>query len=169
MLLQPDNCGATHIVIGDGGNEEGVENDYTTPQAAWSAYRDLDFGQASFVIVNETSAEWAWRADDGTSLDQVWVSTGHKVKSLGSSLVPASRLSAVFWHVSMFPLMPVFVQVKGSFVHAVHSDFCWDSKHPSQPFSGVWSTTASMTVISSDQTRLVMPSVNLCTMSPCGS
>lgn len=71
LLLQPDNCGATHIVIGDGGNEEGVENDYTVPQAAWSAYRDLAFGQASFVIMNETSAEWAWRADDGTPIDQV--------------------------------------------------------------------------------------------------
>lgn len=59
-------------MIGDGGNEEGVENDYTVPQAAWSAYRDLAFGQASFVIMNETSAEWAWRADDGTPIDQVW-------------------------------------------------------------------------------------------------
>ena len=49
-----------------------MENDYTIPQAAWSAYRDLAFGQASFVIMNETSAEWAWRADDGTPIDQVW-------------------------------------------------------------------------------------------------
>lgn len=69
-----------------------MENDYTTPQAAWSAYRDLDFGQASFVIMNETSAEWAWRADDGTSLDQVWDT---RVQGLGFSMDPVSRLSAV--------------------------------------------------------------------------
>lgn len=70
---KPDNCGTAYIVIGDGGNEEGVEDDFTNPQAAWSAFRDLAFGQASFVIMNETSAEWAWRADDGTPIDQVTI------------------------------------------------------------------------------------------------
>ena len=59
------------MIIGDGGNEEGVEDDFTNPQAEWSAYRDLAFGQASFVIMNETVAEWAWKADDGTPLDAV--------------------------------------------------------------------------------------------------
>lgn len=68
---KPDNCGPTHIVIGDGGNEEGVENDFTSPQAGWSAYRDLAFGQAEFVILNETAANWTWKADDGTPIDQV--------------------------------------------------------------------------------------------------
>lgn len=68
---KPDNCGPTYIIIGDGGNEEGVENDFTQPQAAWSAYRDLAFGQASFVILNETTASWIWSADDGSPLDAV--------------------------------------------------------------------------------------------------
>ena len=71
VALQPDNCGPTYIIIGDGGNEEGVEDDFTQPQAAWSAYRDLAFGQASFVILNETTASWIWSADDGTPLDAV--------------------------------------------------------------------------------------------------
>lgn len=70
-FLQPDNCGPTYIIIGDGGNEEGVENDFTNPQAEWSAYRDLAFGQASFVILNETTATWTWTADDGTPVDMV--------------------------------------------------------------------------------------------------
>lgn len=70
-LDKPDNCGPTYIVIGDGGNEEGVEDDFTNPQAAWSAFRDLAFGQASFVITNSTTAEWAWMADDGTPIDAV--------------------------------------------------------------------------------------------------
>ena len=69
--MQPDNCGPTYIVIGDGGNDEGVEDDFTNPQAAWSAFRDLAFGQASFVITNSTTAEWAWMADDGTPIDAV--------------------------------------------------------------------------------------------------
>ncbi|KAL3152817.1 hypothetical protein ABBQ38_012398 [Trebouxia sp. C0009 RCD-2024] len=68
---KPDNCGPTYIIIGDGGNEEGVENDFTQPQAGWSAYRDLAFGQAEFVILNQTSANWTWKADDGSPLDQV--------------------------------------------------------------------------------------------------
>ena len=71
VMSQPDNCGPTYIIIGDGGNEEGVEDDFTQPQAAWSAYRDLAFGQASFVILNETTASWIWSADDGTPLDAV--------------------------------------------------------------------------------------------------
>ena len=71
LALQPDNCGPTYIIIGDGGNEEGVEDDFTVPQAAWSAYRDLAFGQASFVILNETTASWIWSADDGTPIDAV--------------------------------------------------------------------------------------------------
>ena len=71
LALQPDNCGPTYIIIGDGGNEEGVEDDFTQPQAAWSAYRDLAFGQASFVILNETTASWIWSADDGTPIDAV--------------------------------------------------------------------------------------------------
>ncbi len=71
VALQPDNCGPTYIIIGDGGNEEGVEDDFTVPQAAWSAYRDLAFGQASFVILNETTASWIWSADDGTPIDAV--------------------------------------------------------------------------------------------------
>ena len=69
--MQPDNCGPTYIVVGDGGNEEGIEQDFTSPQAEWSAYRDVAFGQASFVIVNETVAEWTWKADDGTPIDAV--------------------------------------------------------------------------------------------------
>lgn len=68
---KPDNCGPTYIVVGDGGNEEGIEQDFTSPQAEWSAYRDVAFGQASFVIVNETVAEWTWKADDGTPIDAV--------------------------------------------------------------------------------------------------
>ena len=31
-VMQPDKCGPTYIVIGDGGNEEGVEDDSTNPQ-----------------------------------------------------------------------------------------------------------------------------------------
>lgn len=68
---KPDNCGPTYIILGDGGNAEGVENDFTQPQAGWSAYRDLAFGQAEFTILNATAAKWTWKADDGSPLDQV--------------------------------------------------------------------------------------------------
>ena len=48
-----------------------MENDFAQPQAGWSAYRDLAFGQAEFTILNTTSANWTWKADDGTPVDQV--------------------------------------------------------------------------------------------------
>ena len=83
---KPDNCGPTYIIIGDGGNEEGVENDFTQPQAGWSAYRDLAFGQAEFTILNDTAANWTWKADDGAPLDQVCVCV--RMPSLAPAPVP---------------------------------------------------------------------------------
>lgn len=43
-----------HIVIGDAGNIEGIDADWT-PQPEWSAYRfSDDYGYAELTIFNET-------------------------------------------------------------------------------------------------------------------
>ena len=63
--------GFVNVVVGDGGNEEGVQRNFLGQQPAWSAFRDTDFGVASFVVVNTTFATWTWRADNGTLVDQV--------------------------------------------------------------------------------------------------
>ena len=75
--MQPDNCGPTYIVIGDGGNEEGVEDDFTNPQAAWHQCLHSHFAQLSFVIKHSTTAEWAGMAADGPSIDAVSLCTLH--------------------------------------------------------------------------------------------
>ena len=60
-----------NVVVGDGGNEEGVQKDFVAVQPAWSAYRDLAFGVASFEVLNTTYAHWRWTADNGTLIDEV--------------------------------------------------------------------------------------------------
>ncbi len=60
-----------NVVVGDGGNEEGVQKDFLSVQPAWSAYRDLAFGVASFEVLNTTYAHWLWTADNGTLIDEV--------------------------------------------------------------------------------------------------
>ena len=71
-----------NVVVGDGGNEEGVQRDFVGVQPAWSAYRDLAFGVASFEVLNTTYAHWLWTADNGTLIDEV----SHCLMALSPSL-----------------------------------------------------------------------------------
>eukprot|EP00928_Gymnodinium_smaydae_P037114 TRINITY_DN25816_c0_g1_i2.p1 TRINITY_DN25816_c0_g1~~TRINITY_DN25816_c0_g1_i2.p1 ORF type:complete len:461 (+),score=26.12 TRINITY_DN25816_c0_g1_i2:917-2299(+) len=56
-----DDCGTTHIVIGDSGNHEGPASGWTQPQPSWSAFREAAYGPGLLTIINETHAEWEWR------------------------------------------------------------------------------------------------------------
>merc|ERR1711920_339880 len=56
-----DACGATHIVVGDGGNYEGPALPWREPQPAWSAFREGSFRAGVLSIENETHAKWEWR------------------------------------------------------------------------------------------------------------
>lgn len=55
-----DGCGPVHIVIGDGGNREGLAEVYDEPQPDWSAYREASYGSGTLDLLNTTHALWRW-------------------------------------------------------------------------------------------------------------
>ncbi len=55
-----DECGPVHIVIGDGGNREGLAEVYDKPQPDWSAYREASYGSGTLDLLNTTHALWRW-------------------------------------------------------------------------------------------------------------
>ncbi|XVE93700.1 hypothetical protein REPUB_Repub01dG0216800 [Reevesia pubescens] len=72
-----DQSAPVYITIGDGGNIEGLANNMTEPQPAYSAYREASFGHAIFDIKNRTHAYYSWhRNHDGSSVeaDSMWFS-----------------------------------------------------------------------------------------------
>lgn len=70
---QRDECGITHIVVGDGGNYEGpYGSSWMTPQPSWSAFREGSFGAGSLIVHNDTHMSWKWERNacvhpDGTT------------------------------------------------------------------------------------------------------
>lgn len=66
---QPDRCGTTYITIGDGGNREGLAEDYFHPSPVWSMYREASFGHGTLDVLNGTHALWRWvRNQDGQAV-----------------------------------------------------------------------------------------------------
>ncbi|CAE7755898.1 PAP18, partial [Symbiodinium sp. CCMP2456] len=61
-----DECGITHIVVGDAGNYEGPATyegrppGWKFPQPAWSAFREASYGPGMLTVLNATHAEWRW-------------------------------------------------------------------------------------------------------------
>ena len=55
-----DECGPVHIVIGDGGNREGLADTYDEPQPEWSRYREASYGSGTLDLLNTTHALWRW-------------------------------------------------------------------------------------------------------------
>ena len=75
----PDQCGPTHLVVGDGGNYEGpYGGGWRAPQPNWSAFREGSFGAGRLEILDEKHATWEWRrttcvAPAGTTaLNETW-------------------------------------------------------------------------------------------------
>ncbi|XP_044509142.1 purple acid phosphatase 2-like [Mangifera indica] len=65
-----DQSAPVYITIGDGGNIEGLANNMTEPQPAYSAYREASFGHAIFDIKNRTHAYYSWhRNQDGYAVE----------------------------------------------------------------------------------------------------
>ncbi|KAJ4892951.1 Purple acid phosphatase 5 [Raphanus sativus] len=68
------------ITIGDGGNIEGIANDYTYPQPSYSAYREASFGHALLEIKNMTHALYTWHMNQDNEpviADSFWVKNKH--------------------------------------------------------------------------------------------
>lgn len=65
-----------YVVIGDGGNVEGLAVPYMEPQPEYSAYREASFGHGLLDIMNRTHALFSWhRNQDGLSVvaDSFWL------------------------------------------------------------------------------------------------
>ncbi|XP_020101512.1 purple acid phosphatase 2-like [Ananas comosus] len=72
----PDPSAPVYITIGDGGNIEGLANNFTEPQPNYSAYREASFGHATLEIKNRTHAYYSWhRNSDGIKEvgDSAWI------------------------------------------------------------------------------------------------
>ncbi|KAJ0408015.1 hypothetical protein P43SY_000219 [Pythium insidiosum] len=52
--VRPD--GAVYVVLGDGGNREGLAPTYIHPKPAWSAFRRANYGFGLFRVLNRTHA-----------------------------------------------------------------------------------------------------------------
>ncbi|XP_051115375.1 purple acid phosphatase-like isoform X2 [Andrographis paniculata] len=70
-----DQSAPVYIIIGDGGNLEGLATNMTEPQPKYSAFREASFGHATFAIKNRTHAYYSWhRNHDGVAVeaDSMW-------------------------------------------------------------------------------------------------
>ncbi len=72
--LTPD--APVYIVIGDGGNREGLAPNYVNPAPAWSAFRQASYGHGIIDVVNSTHALWTWHRnqdDESVVTDSTWL------------------------------------------------------------------------------------------------
>lgn len=77
-----------HIVIGDGGNREGLADVYDEPQPEWSAYREASYGSGTLDLLNSTHALWRWhRNQDSQAVvsDEASPVNAHAALSLRSA------------------------------------------------------------------------------------
>ena len=52
-------CAPTYVTIGDGGNREGLSEDYLK-KPDWSAVREASFGMGTLTVENGSHAVWRW-------------------------------------------------------------------------------------------------------------
>lgn len=60
-----DPRGPLHIVVGDGGNREGLSTYYLDPAPKWSVFREASYGHGSLDLLNSTHAVWRWLRNGG--------------------------------------------------------------------------------------------------------
>jgi predicted phosphohydrolase len=49
-----------YITIGDGGNKEGLADEWIEPQPDWSVYRMASYGFGELRVINSTHTYWSW-------------------------------------------------------------------------------------------------------------
>ncbi|XP_065848149.1 purple acid phosphatase 2-like [Euphorbia lathyris] len=71
-----DQSAPVYIIIGDGGNVEGLATEMTEPQPSYSAFREASFGHGLLDIKNRSHVFFSWnRNEDGYAVeaDSVWL------------------------------------------------------------------------------------------------
>ncbi|GMP31847.1 hypothetical protein CsSME_00005897 [Camellia sinensis var. sinensis] len=70
-----DSSAPVYITIGDGGNIEGIADNFIDQQPSYSAYREASFGHAILEIKNRTHAYYTWHRNQDNEpviADSVW-------------------------------------------------------------------------------------------------
>jgi len=89
-----DRRAPVYVVIGDGGNIEGLADELTWPQPAYSAFREYSFGHAVLDIKNRTHAYYAWyRNHDGNKVtaDATWFTNRYHMPNHDDSSVSSKN------------------------------------------------------------------------------
>ncbi|KAG7633450.1 Iron/zinc purple acid phosphatase-like C-terminal domain [Arabidopsis suecica] len=75
-----DQNAPVYITIGDGGNIEGIANNFIDPQPSYSAFREASFGHAILEIKNRTHAHYTWHRNkedefipEAVIADSIWL------------------------------------------------------------------------------------------------
>jgi 3',5'-cyclic AMP phosphodiesterase CpdA len=91
---QPSDCGPVHIVIGDGGNREGLALDYLK-QPEWSAMREASYGHGTLDFESPTSAVFRWhRNQDGAAVTADETSIKRRLQCVGWQTGPVDSNTA---------------------------------------------------------------------------
>ncbi|XP_028094450.1 purple acid phosphatase-like [Camellia sinensis] len=70
-----DSSAPVYITIGDGGNIEGIADNFIDQQPSYSAYREASFGHAILEIKNRTHAYYTWHRNQDNEpviADSAW-------------------------------------------------------------------------------------------------
>ncbi|KAL2892950.1 Purple acid phosphatase 25 [Bienertia sinuspersici] len=70
-----DQNAPVYLTVGDGGNIEGLANNFIEPQPSYSAYREASFGHAVLEIKNQTHAFYTWHRNqdhEAVAADSTW-------------------------------------------------------------------------------------------------
>ncbi|CAN6335265.1 unnamed protein product [Urochloa humidicola] len=84
-----DRRAPVYVVVGDGGNIEGLADELTWPQPAYSAFREYSFGHAVLDIKNRTHAHYTWyRNHDGNKVaaDETWLTNRYHMPNHDDSI-----------------------------------------------------------------------------------
>ncbi|KAL0308406.1 UNVERIFIED_CONTAM: Purple acid phosphatase 25 [Sesamum radiatum] len=70
-----DASAPVYITIGDGGNIEGIADNFIEPQPSYSAFREASFGHAILELKNRTHAYYTWHRNhdsEAVAADSTW-------------------------------------------------------------------------------------------------
>eukprot|EP00899_Mesostigma_viride_P027463 jgi/Mesvir1/7901/Mv11831-RA.1 len=90
-----------YLIVGDGGNREGIAGNYIFPQPKWSAFREASYGHGRLEVFNQTHALWTWIRNTGEPFPPNSTVTTHRNKhheadtfwrSRAEELLDATRL-----------------------------------------------------------------------------
>ncbi|KAL5819221.1 hypothetical protein ACOSQ4_023063 [Xanthoceras sorbifolium] len=75
-----DPSAPVYVTIGDGGNLEGLANNFSDPQPSYSAFREASYGHGMLSIKNRTHAHFTWHRNHDSEpvvADSVWLFNRH--------------------------------------------------------------------------------------------